>query len=510
MADLGVQRRLPATLSGQQLERVLPPWLRCALADLVRQLGGEVYLAGGVVRDLLLGVRPADIDVTVPVAAKNWARELAVAIAGTCIVLGREEGAARVVRGEWIIDISSFREGACTIADDLTRRDLTVNALAVRIDPLLTGGPAAELTIPILDPTGGLTDLADKRIRAAAADSFVADPLRLLRVFRFAATLDFTIDSQTLDMVGRQRRLLSAAAPERVAHELNLIMATVDSHAAWAALAATGLLEEIFPELTAGAGVAQPKSHHLDVLGHSLEALRQMERILNDPAAFFPGCPGTLTAYPENERNRLRLKWAALLHDLGKPVTCAVDADRGGRITFYNHDRTGAELFRTIARRLRWSNEDTDHVSRLIAGHMRPFHLANVARDRALTLRAAIRMIKKAEVELPGLFLLAMADALAGQGVERIEGMEEELIDLYQHLEEVRTTHVEPVCSAPPLLTGRDLIEVLHLCPGPLFKKILAAVEEGRMEGTVHDYEGALQLAASYAAGAAPVTRDKE
>jgi poly(A) polymerase len=191
-------------------------------------------------------------------------------------------------------------------------------------------------------------------------------------------------------------------------------------------------------------------------------------------------------------------------------VTCAVDAARGGRITFYNHDRAGAELFNTIARRLRWSNEDTDHVSCLIAGHMHPFHLANVARDRALTLRAAIRMIKKAGVELPGLFLLAMADALAGQGVERIEGMEEELVDLYRHLEEVRTTHVEPVRSAPPLLTGRDLIEVLHLSPGPLFKKILAAVEEGRMEGTVHDYEGALQLAASYAAGAVPATRAKE
>jgi poly(A) polymerase len=131
-----------------------------------------------------------------PLQRRSWARELAVAIAGTCIVLGREEGAARVVRGEWIIDISSFREGACTIADELTRRDLTVNALAVRIDPLLTGGPAAELTMPILDPTGGLADLADKRIRAAAADSFVADPLRLLRVFRFAATLNFTIDSR--------------------------------------------------------------------------------------------------------------------------------------------------------------------------------------------------------------------------------------------------------------------------------------------------------------------------
>ncbi len=514
MADLKVQGGLPTALKWRQLEQVLPPWLRCALADCVRRRGQAVYLAGGAVRDLLLGFRPVDIDITVPVGARWWAKELAAAIDGTCIILGREEEAARVVRGEWGVDFSSFRQGTRTIEEELTRRDLTINALAVRIDPLLVSSDAKavpEQAVPILDPTGGLADLAGQRIRIAAPDSFSADSLRLLRVFRFAATLAFTIDDHTLTLVRRQRRLLCTAAPERVAHELHLLIASPGSHATWRQMASTGLLEEIFPELTAGLGVEQPKSHHLDVFEHSLEALRQMERILRDPALFFPACTTAISAYLENKRNRLRLKWAALFHDLGKPKTRAVDVDRGSRITFYNHDRVGAELFRAIAHRLRWSREDTEHVAKLITWHMRPFHLANVARDHQLTLRAAIRMIKRSGIELPGLFLLAMADALAGQGSERIKEMEEELIALFRHLEQVRFTHVEPVRSNPPLLTGKDLIDVLHLCPGPLFKRILTAVEEGRMEGSVRNYGDALRVAAKFAAGAVePATKERK
>ncbi len=289
-----------------------------------------------------------------------------------------------------------------------------------------------------------------------------------------------------------------APAPERIAHELDLIMASNRAHRTCAQMAETGLLGHILPELQAGSGMLQPASHHLDVLGHSLEALRHMEELIVSPAARFPGHGGPLAAYLATGRNRVRLKWAALLHDLGKPVTRAVDVQRDERITFHNHDQSGAELFRQVARRLRWSNGDTDHVAHLIGLHMRPFHLANVARAAPLTLRAAIRLVRAAGDSLPGLFLLAMADALAGQGPERVAGMEEELAELYTHLERVRAEHVTPVQAAPPLLTGRDLIERLRLVPGPLFREILAAVEEARMEGAVKDVDGALRSARSW------------
>lgn len=497
MADVG-GGAIPAWISGPQVLALLPLWLQAELGQIWHEIGGEVYLTGGVVRDLLLGARPADIDLTVPVGARRWAERLSVATGGAFVDLGRIEDVARVVRGQVTIDFAAFRQGADTIAADLALRDLTVNALGLRIDPLLADPlGAAALRVPLLDPTGGRADLGQRRIRVTGPESFRSDPLRLLRVFRFAAQLGFAIEAETLALVGRQCNLIASPAPERVAHELNQTLASDHGHAAVSAMAATGLLWAVIPELAAGIGMAQPKSHHLDVWQHNLECLGQMEGIVAAPGRFFPGCDELMTAYLAGNRQCLRLKWAALLHDLGKPATSALKDDGSGRITFYNHDQVGAEQFAAFARRLRWSHEDSDRVAELIAGHMRPFHLANIARSGRLSLRAAIRMINKAGEALPGLFLLSMADALAGQGELRIVGMEQELIDLFLHLQQVRAEHVEPVRSGPPLLTGRDLVEVLQLAPGPIFKTILGAVEEARMEGTVADQAGALQLAKS-------------
>ncbi len=493
---------IAANVTDRQVVALLPAWLRGHLAGLLPREEAALYLTGGVVRDLLLGLAPADIDLTVPAGARDLAGRLASRTGGAYVELGRDEDAARVVCKGVIVDCSSFRAGAADIETELTLRDLTVNALALRIDPLLMGPEGeGDQSLPVIDPTGGLRDLEGGLIRMAGPDSFRADPLRLVRVFRFAASLGFTVEPHTLEMVRLQRALLAAPAPERIAHELDLIMASSRAHRAIAAMAETGLLWEIVPELRAGVGMDQPASHHLDVFGHSLEALGQMERLVASPGAYFPDDGGRIAAHVASGRNRVRLLWAALLHDLGKPPTCAVKEDRGGRITFYNHDRAGVNLFRQVARRLRWSNEDTERVAGLIGEHMRPFHLANVARASALTLRAAIRMVRAAGDDLPGLFLLAMADALAGQGPMRIEDMEEELARLYRHLETVRVEHVAPVQAGPPLLTGRDLIERLGLVPGPLFREILTAVEEARMEGSVRTFDEALRLAGDRAAG---------
>lgn len=491
------------TLSVGRIREAAPSWLWPLLAAVHAELGGELYLAGGVVRDLLLGQRPADIDLTVATSAMAWAQRLAGFCGGTLVPLGRQEDAARVASRGVIIDFASFREGAQTIVEDLARRDLTINAMACRIDHLLVDPPADRTVVALIDPTGGLHDLATGLIRPAGRESFVSDPLRLVRVFRFAAALGGTVEPATLALVERHVSLVRTVAPERIAHELDILMATTEAAAVVELMAGCGLLWAIIPELRAGVGMAQPKSHHLDVWCHNLETLRQMESLLADPDRFFSGTGEAMAAYLDGPHRPVRLKWAALLHDLGKPATHGVRPDRGGRITFYNHDREGARLFDHLATRLRWSNEAREQVGRLIAGHMRPFHLANVARNGSLTLRAAIRMIRAAGTDLPGLFLLALADSLAGQGVERIEDMERELVRLYGHLDQVRVAHVEPVRSAPPLLTGRDLIEQLRLTPGPLFKRILTAVEEARMAGEVGNVEEALRLAGRMAAGEA-------
>lgn len=492
---------ITVSLSRQQVLACLPSWLREALASLYLELGGELYLAGGVVRDLLRGQKPVDIDLAVAAGATIWAERLAALVGGALVPLGHEEDAARVVGRGVTVDFAGFREGSSSIVEDLYRRDLTINALAIRLDLLLDERhEGCHCPVSIIDPTNGLADLQRGVVRVVGANSLASDPLRLLRVFRFAATLDYTVDPATLAIVQQQVGRIKTVAPERIAHELDLIIAAPRAHAMVALMADSGLLWELIPELAAGRGMVQPASHHLDVWGHNLETLRQMEGILSEPGACFPETSESMLAYLGRPHCHLRLKWAALLHDLGKPSTHALRVDKDNRITFYNHDQVGAQIVEGLAQRLRWSNEQREQVRRLIAGHMHPFHLANVARAGQLTLRAAVRMIRKNEEELPGLFLLAMADSLAGQGRLRIAGMEAELIRLYRHLEQVWNQHVAPVETAQPLLTGNDLIDHLQLHPGPMFKRILAAIEEGRMTGEVRDRAEALCLAAKMAA----------
>ncbi len=457
-------------------------------------------MTGGTVRDLLLGRKPADIDLTVVRRAKQWAALLAEQTGGTYVELGREEDAARVVWQGLDVDFSSFREGAASIDEELHKRDLSVNSMALPVHGLFRGlGCAGRDELPVIDPVGGALDLEKRLIRVTSKESFVSDPLRMLRVFRFAAVLDFAVDADTLLQVHERRREIERVSRERVAHELDLIMSSPRACPAFVGLQQSGLLWEILPELRAGVGMEQPASHHLDVFSHCLEALRQMEFVLASPGNCFPENADIMEEYLQPARRRVQLKWAALFHDIGKPSTYGINEDKGGRITFYNHDLQGADIFSSIAGRLRWSSHDTKTVARLIAGHMRPFFLANNQRQGNLSLKACLRLVKSIGSHLPGLFLLAMADALAGKGESSPEQIEQEVAGLFQRLVLVEEEHVAPVRTAPPLITGNDLISELKLQPGPLFRTILEQVEEAQMEHAISTRRQALDLAAEYA-----------
>ena len=470
------------------------------LAAVHDDLPGDVYMTGGTVRDLLLGRKPADIDLTVVRRAKQWARRLVEQTGATYVELGREEDAARVVWQGLDVDFSSFREGASSIDEELQKRDITVNSMALPVHGLLHDVDCTDHgRLPVLDPVGGVQDLHDQLIRVTSRESFHSDPLRMLRVFRFAAVLHFAVDADTLEEIRLHRSEIERVSRERVAHELDLIMASDRAHQAFVDMHRCGLLWEILPELQAGAGMDQPASHHLDVFEHCLEALHQMELVLTDPAAYFPENDAEMEQYLQADRRLVQLKWAALFHDVGKPATYGINEDKGGRITFYNHDLQGADIFMSIARRLRWSSRDMKVVARLIAGHMRPFFLANNQRQGSLSLKACLRLVKSIGSHLPGLFLLAMADALAGKGEGSPAEMEQEVSGLFHRLTLVEQEHVVPVQTAPPLITGKDLIDELHLSPGPLFRKILEQVEEAHMEHTIDTRAQALALAAEYA-----------
>ena len=460
-----------------------PAPLLKALARLDEIAAGELYLVGGVVRDGLRGKTAHDIDIAVAAGALRLARLLAADLGGTFVLLDEAQGVARVVWQGFDLDLADFHDNSATITGDLARRDFTINALAVRFGDYYAGQPE------IIDPCGGRADLGAGIIRVVSPDAFNADPLRLLRAFRFAATLDFSLDSATLAAAADLARLIARPSPERISHELNLIMATPRAAVSFAEMADCGLLWPVFPELQLGVGMVQPASHHLDVFFHSMAALDWMEKLQSEPGSFFPeNLSEQINAYLAEAQTRVRLKWAALFHDLGKPLRHAI---RNERITFYNHDQAGAEEFVKIARRLRWSRDDIKNISLLIRVHMWPFHLNNARKKTGLTPRACLRLFKAVGPDLPGLFLLTMADSLAGQGPKRPPDMEKELADLYSEIERICRQRIKPALNAPRLVTGQDLID-LGLQPGPVFKKIFDLLEQAQVSGRISSRSQAL------------------
>jgi poly(A) polymerase len=445
----------------------------------------EVYLVGGSVRELALGRATQDLDLAVSAQTLELARDLAVALGGTYVLLDEAERTARVVWQGEILDLAEFR--APTIEDDLAGRDFTLNALAVGLNAVLGQGPAG-----LIDPCGGLPDLARGRLRMVAAKNFHDDPLRLLRAYRFAATHGFQITPETTAAIRRAAPEFSRVAGERVHQELFLLLAAPSAAPVLGAMEAVGLLGRVFPELEDMKGVEQNGYHHLDVYGHSLATAAAMEEVLAAPAAFFGELAAEVVRYAHQHPKTVLLKLAALFHDAGKPQV-QERRSHPERYTFYYHEKVGLEIFSRVASRLRCSQAETRTVTSLIQMHMRPFLLLPAFRERELSFRALGRLVRAARPELPGLFALAMADSLAGQGPLKPADSEAVLADLadaaYQFLKE----RLEPQERHPKLVSGHDLIR-LGLKPGPQFRRLLTAVEEAQWEGMVQTREEALKM----------------
>ncbi len=466
-----------------------PPLLFQALTQVSAELGREMFLVGGTVRDWLLKIQPNDLDFTVDCDAVRCCRTLIhILDGGTFVPLGTAtEDAGRVVWQGVTIDFSSFREGATTIAEDLSMRDFTLNAMGLRFSSFINQSEELEL----IDPLHGLQDLENGILRSCP-NAFSSDPLRMLRGYRLWARFGFLLDGTTVEAIHEHAALLPRVSAERISYEMDLIMDSDRAHKVISAMAQSGLLFQVIPALRDGVELEQPESHHLDVFGHSLAALDNMERILAQPALYYPQCDTLLEDYLARPGIRAVLKWSALLHDLGKPATRKIREDKGGRITFYNHDEVGRKLVQELGRDLRWATEKRDRVASLTEMHMHPFHLCNVRRKDGLSKKACLKLAKRAGDDLIGLFFLAMADSLAGKGAMKPEAMEEELGDLLCEVLETYTHDIAPALKGPHLVTGKDLIKRFSLTPGPEFSKILNDLQEAQVEGDVTTREEAL------------------
>lgn len=446
----------------------------------------QVYLVGGTVRELLLGRQTHDLDLAVNRETLELAGILAEILKGTYVLLDERERSARVVWQGGELDLTEFR--AADLVGDLRKRDFTMNAMAIDLQNLVQQEEPA-----LLDPWGGRQDLAAGRLQLLRRENFLEDPLRLLRAFRFAASHGFELTPEVQAAVRDFGGAIASTAGERIHQELFRLLEAPRAYPVLRQMDELGFLGHILPELDEMKGVAQNGYHHLDVFEHSLTAVEQLENVLAAPGAFFGAAAGYAANYAGQHKKPALLKLAALFHDAGKPPTQEFREDQE-RYTFYHHERLGMEIFQGVAARLRCSAEETRTVTRLIELHMRPFLLLPDYRQGKLSQRALGRFIKAARPELPGVFLLAMADSLAGQGDLKPGDAEEILADFCDEVYRFLTERMEPLEQRPRLLTGEDLIEELGLTPGPEFRRLLTAVEEAVLEGLIRDREEALEL----------------
>jgi len=456
------------------------------VARLAAEQGLQVYLVGGTVREQALGRESPDLDLAVPTRTLSLARDLARELRGTFVLLDEKERTARVVAGKDLLDLAEFR--APDLIGDLQGRDFTVNAMALELGELLRGGP-----VTLVDPLGGLEDLAAGVLRMVAPANLSDDPLRMLRAFRFAATHGFRISPETLAAIRDRAPLIESVAGERLHQELFLLLASPRAGQVVRQMDEVGLLCHLLPELCDAKGVAQNGFHHLDVFAHSLETLSHLEEVLAAPERWFQALAPEIRRLAANPKWRVLVKWAALFHDVGKPKVQARRSDPD-RYTFYHHERVGRELFLQAARRLRFSLEESRLVSEIISWHMRPFLLLPAFRRGELTPRALGRMVRALRQHLVAGFAMAMADSLAAQGDQKPPDSEAALAALAEAAWRFLKEQLEPQERRPRLLTGHDLKRHFHLTPGPRFRRLLTAVEEAQWEGRVRTRAEALAL----------------
>ena len=470
------------------------------------------YVVGGTLRDALLDRPLADLDLAVPGDAHEVARTLASRLGGHFVSLDAERDTARVVLDEGpvrIIDIARLRG---TIAADLAQRDFTIDALAAPIESL-----ANSTTVEVIDPHDGLADLEQGVIRLVSEQALVDDPLRLLRAVRLAVQLDFQLAPETGDAIRRHAGRIGQASAERQRDELARCFATARAGRSLRIMDELGLLEQLFPEVTAGRGVEQPKEHYWDVFDHAIETVSALDFMLDDEepsderaASFHTALWDALSFQPslkshfaqELNQGRSRtalLKLAGLLHDVAKPETRAPDDT--GRIRFFGHAERGAETAATVLRRLRFSRRETELVALMVEEHLRPGQLSH---EGPPSRRAVFRYFRDTGDAAESILLLSLADHLAARGPRlRIEGWRRNVA----YIAHVLARRDEQVAIVRPsrLLTGNDIMATLDIGPGPEIGRLLTALEEARACGEVASRDEALAfIRQGHAANARP------
>ena len=461
----------------------------------------QAYLVGGCIRDHLLERSVNDIDIVVSHNSKAIAADISAKLGGTYFVIDSDENLYRInLQNETTIlniDIGNFHESIC---DNLSERDFTIDAMAIKLDSKFSGITLNDL----IDPYGGLISISDRVIKSVSDFIFQDDPLRLLRCIRLHAQLDFEIEQQTMQMVTVNAEAINKVSSERVREELFKIFSLPNLGDNLHILDSVGLLGVLIPELNVSRNVRQPKEHYWNVFEHSLNAAGMVEKMVNGMHELncvknnIPKFPDMDIYFNQNisdgQTRLFFLKLTALLHDIGKPSTKTIDSS--GKIRFLTHPEVGSDIANGIMNRLRISKKGISVVETMIKNHLRP---AQMSQPGDLPTDKAIYKYFRdlGDVAIDTLYLdLADYSAMRGPYLTEEEweihcSRTDYIIKRKAFMQQKQGEEMTA------LLTGNEIMENFDLPPGPKIGTLIAKIKEGQALGDIKSKDEALKFVES-------------
>lgn len=430
----------------------------------------RAYVVGGYVRDRLLGKEVNDIDVVVVGNGIEFAEAAAVALRQRRIVTYEKFGTAMLPVGEGKIEFVGARKekyhrdsrdpvvDVGTLEEDLSRRDFTVNALAVSLN--------ADSWGELIDPYHGQADLQERILRTPLdpATTFDDDPLRIMRAVRFASQLGFIIEPRTLEAIPPMKERLTIISQERITEEFMKIIGSPKPSVGLQLLFDSGIMRIIFPEVADLAGVDQRQEHHhKDVFLHTCQVVDNISAMTADPY----------------------LRLAALLHDIAKPKTKKFIEGTGW--TFHGHEEIGARMVKHIFRRLKLPFDRVPYVEKIVRLHQRPMQLV----DETVTDSAVRRILFEAGEEIDDLMTLCRAD-ITSKNTKLVKRYTENYDLVYTKMKEVEEK--DRMRAFQPPVRGDEIMQICALPAGKLVGVLKAKIEEAILDGRIpNEHDPALQ-----------------
>jgi len=432
--------------------------------------GSELFLVGGFLRDMYFNKESFDMDFIVKGQnAIDLARDFADKTDRYFIMLDEEFEIARVVDRDKLHYFDFARCENDDINLDIARRDLTINALCLKVFP----------NQELIDRYNIISDFENKIIRAISEKNLIDDPLRILRVYRFASLLGFDIENETLNYTKEHSKLINNVSKERVLTELFKFFEGQNSAKYLQLMKDSGLLYEIFNILERVASIPPNTHHHLCLIDHSIETVRQAELKITQSPAFVEE---KLNSYQSNGIKYLSLfKLACLLHDVGKPDTWTIEEN--GRHRFINHDFVGAELLKPILKEMKFSKAQIKYITTLVRNHIYPSQLAR--EEAEVNEKAVFRMFRKLEDCTIDTLILAMADRLSAQGPAITQEITENNINLLYKYLYMYKDFLETAKPLPKLLDGNEIAEILNIPKGKELGEIIEQLQNAQLAGEI-------------------------